>query len=56
MIVDKKALTLYEKNRMNIKLNRISYSALFSGLGVFLFFLLANYGNFPIEYRMRYIR
>lgn len=34
-----------EKNRMNIKLNRISYSALFSGLGVFSFFLLANYAE-----------
>lgn len=30
---------------MNIKLNRISYSALFSGLGVFSFFLLANYAE-----------
>ncbi len=29
MIIAKKAVTLCEKNRMNIKLNRISYSALF---------------------------
>lgn len=35
-----------KKNQVNIKLNHLLYTTLFSGLGVFSFFLLANYPVF----------